>query len=182
LFDGAVHLTVAAWFTADADTFVGGLGTVAGVRSDEVVDTPAPFTFTALRWIVYATPWVSPLIVPDFAVAANVWGFPAVDPLYGVAWYAEMAAPPSCVTGTSDHVRVIVVGPVDHPVMVGAVSGVVDGVTGVEKAENCPVPWPFAACTSNLYAVPFVSDVTVQLVVVTTAGEHVLAPGVLTTL
>jgi hypothetical protein len=42
--------------------------------------------------------------------------------------------------------------------------GTADGVTGAEAAESAPVPTALIAATVNVYAVPFVSPVTVKLV------------------
>ncbi len=51
------------------------------------------------------------------------------------------------------------------PVMVGAPGGPV-GVRGPDGAEKAPWPMELTAATSNSYATPFVSELTVQVVAV----------------
>jgi hypothetical protein len=53
--------------------------------------------------------------------------------------------------------------------------GGVFGVTGFDAADPGPLPTPFVALTVNVYAVPFVSPVTV---VVVAGGEPVTVTGV----
>ena len=45
--------------------------------------------------------------------------------------------------------------------------GTVDGVTALEAVDSTDVPMPFVATTLNVYAVPFVSPVTVQASAIT---------------
>ena len=56
---------------------------------------------------------------------------------------------------------------------VGA-SGVVNGVTAADTTEYTPVPPAFTAATRNVYAVPFVSPVTVHDAVDETESVNVV--------
>ena len=83
-----------------------------------------------------------------------------------------MAAPPledEAVQATTDWVLAYEVA----VTAVGAV-GTVAGVAGAEAVELGPVPAPLVAVTVNVYGVPFVSPLTVQLVV---ADVQTKAPG-----
>jgi hypothetical protein len=51
----------------------------------------------------------------------------------------------------------------------------VPGVTAVDAADSAPVPTVFVALTVNVYAVPFVSPVTVAVVA---GGDPVTVVGV----
>ena len=90
----------------------------------------------------------------DTVVHANE---PGVD----VTVYVLIAAPPldGAVHDTTDWVLAA-------PVALTAVGapGTVDGTTAAEAVEAAPKPDTFAAVTLNVYEVPFVRPVTVQLV------------------
>jgi hypothetical protein len=50
--------------------------------------------------------------------------------------------------------------------------GTVDGVAAADAAEAGPVPDAFVAVTVNVYAVPFVSPLTVQEVAVIATHQY----------
>ena len=70
-----------------------------------------------------------------------------------------IAAPP--LSAGALHVRVTCAGPATAETAVGT-AGVVDGVVGFEGGDDAGlVPIAFVAVTVNVYAVPFVSPVTI---------------------
>jgi hypothetical protein len=72
-----------------------------------------------------------------------------------------IALPPLEAGAVHDNVTWPLPGVPEIPV--GA-PGTAPGVTGAEAAESAPVPTALIAATANVYAVPFVSPVTVKLV------------------
>ena len=86
----------------------------------------------------------------------GVW---AVLPMYGVTVYRVIGLPPS-VGALQVTTAVVLPGAADT--LVGAVGAVAAaGTTGSDGAEAGPVPTALVADTRNVYAVPFVSPVTV---------------------
>lgn len=59
----------------------------------------------------------------------------------------------------------------------GLAGTVAAGVTGTELFEGCDVPIEFWARTANVYGVPSVSPVTMQLGFSSVTGEQVRVPG-----
>ena len=88
-------------------------------------------------------------------VAPEHWNEPGDD----VTVYPVIDAPP--VTG-ADHETTTCPLPAEADTPVGA-PGTVDGVALEEAVDAAPVPDAFVAVTVNVYAVPFVNPVTVQL-------------------
>ncbi len=66
--------------------------------------------------------------------------------------------------------------PAEAETFVGALGGPI-GVTAFEGVDAGPVPAPFVAVTVKVYEVPFMSPVTVAVVVVPLAVVAVTPPG-----
>ena len=115
-------------------------------------------TFAPIDVVGIATASVT---LPPLRVAAAVAFVTAAGE---AALGAALAAPPPLATG--------VAGTVGDTATTGAL-----GETAADATDAAPVPTAFAAVTVNVYAVPFVSPLNVQLVAgvagATDATEHV---------
>jgi hypothetical protein len=69
--DGAVNATDAEALPVVATTFVGALGTAAGVPPLEFDAAPAPTLFTAFNFTEYDVPFVKPVITIGVSVDAG---------------------------------------------------------------------------------------------------------------
>jgi hypothetical protein len=105
---------------------------------------------------VYAVPFVRPVTVQ--LVDAEVhWSEPGDE----VTVYPVIAAPPfedGAVHDTTDWPFALELAETE----VGA-PGTVDGTAAADAAEAAPVPMAFVPVTLNVYEVPLVSPVTMQL-------------------
>jgi hypothetical protein len=161
---GADHDTVACPFPGVAVTFEGAPGTVAGVTAFDAADwVPVPIALVAATLKVYDVPFVSPVtavVVAGGLPVTVVTGW-AVVPMYGVTVYDVIGLPPLEAGAVHDTVAcpapAVAVTPVGAP-------GAAAGVTALDAADAGPVPAEFVAVTVNVYAVPFVSPVTLAVV------------------
>jgi hypothetical protein len=174
-------------FTPNTIEFASPASTVPGVPKSKIVSCgvtaldaldagPVPPLLIAATVNVYAVPFVRPVTVALVAggepvTVVGVW---AVEPTYGVTVYPVIALPPvlpGAVQLTSAWlVAALAVTPV------GAPGGLAcTGVTLLDCADAGPVPTALVALTVNVYAVPFVSPVTVALVA---GGDPVTVVGV----
>jgi hypothetical protein len=110
---------------------------------------------------VYDVPFARPVTVNDVAADPVTTGACATPPTYGVTTYPEIALPPFD-TG-ADHDTTTCPSPAAPDTALGE-PGTPVGVTGDDAAESAPAPTALIAATVNVYAVPFVSPVTVKLV------------------
>src|SRR5664280_371332 len=132
---------------ATAVPMTGAPGTVADVTATERAENaPVPAALVAATAKVYAVPLVSPVTTRLVALAGAVWLRTTVVPVPlsagGVQCTVAEAAPGSTVP------------------IVGA-AGTVRGVTAADRAEAGLLPSAVTAVTSNVYAVPLASPVTV---------------------
>jgi hypothetical protein len=160
---GADHDTVAWPFPGVAVAFDGAPGTLAGVTAFDAADCdPVPIAFVAATLKVYDVPFVSPatVVVVAGGLPVTVVTGCAVVPMYGVTVYDVIALPPFDAGAVHDTVA----WP-EPPVAVTFVGapGAAPGVTGLDAAEAGLVPTEFVAFTVKVYAVPFVSPVTVAV-------------------
>jgi len=126
---------------------------VTGSEAADDADVPPPFVAVALN--VYDMPFVSPVTVqsPDEPVTVHVKE-PGVD----VTRYdVDVPPEPAATVTTADATPASAVGARGAPGIVGW------GVTAFDAADDADVPPPFVAVVLNVYDVPFVNPVTVQL-------------------
>jgi len=137
---------------------VGAPGTVEGMIAAEAVEAdPVPAAFVAVTVNVYEVPLVRPVTVQlvDAVVQVN-------EPGDDVTVYPVIAEPPDeagALQDTTDWAFAFAVADTE----VGA-PGAVAGTTAPEAVDGDPGPAAFVAVTVNVYEVPFVRPVTVQLV------------------
>jgi hypothetical protein len=156
LFAGAVHDTTADPFPGTAVTPVGATGAPTVTPPDATDCGPVPLAFLAVTVNVYVVPFARPVTVCEVAVELNVRADCAVDPTYGVTTKAVIADPlfaGAVHDTTADAFPGTAVAPV------GARG--VPTVTALDDTDAGPVPLAFLAATLKMYAVPFVSPVTV---------------------
>ncbi|HET7549055.1 MAG TPA: hypothetical protein VFJ86_14890 [Usitatibacter sp.] len=157
LLAGAVKFTVACALPAVAMPMVGAPGTVTGVTLLEAAEGAlAPTALFAVTVNVYAVPLVSPLTGMEAHGAAHD---PVMPEGEEVAVYEVIGAPPSLAGAVK--VTVAWALPAVAVPIVGA-PGTVAGVTLFDAADAGPVPTAFVAVTVKVYAVPFVSPLTVM--------------------
>ena len=140
---------------------------VTGSDAEEAADVPPPFVAVALN--VYDVPYVKPVTVhsPDEPVTVHVR-----EPGVEVTRYDVGVPPePAATATTADASLISAVGAGGVPGTAGC------GVTGSDAEEAADVPPPFVAVALNVYDVPLVKPVTVQLPEAPVT-VHVKDPGV----
>jgi hypothetical protein len=127
----------------------------AGVTDAEAVEaTESPFMLVAITVKVYAVPFVRPVMVTGEEVTETL--FPSLP----ITVYPVIDEPPLFVGAVNETTALAF--PDATMTFVGAF-GTVEGVTELDAVDGEDVPIPFVAVTLNVYAVPFVKPVTVQL-------------------
>ena len=169
---GAVQLTTEEALATVPETLVGAPGTVLGVTGVDVPGSELPVALIAITENVYAVPLVKPVNVQERLVVF-VHDAGAVTAGDEVTVYPVIALPPfdpGAVQLTSDDAFATV-----PETFVGAPGTVATGVTAGDAAEATEFPAAFVATTLNVYEVPLVRPLTLQVVV---AVEQVNPPGV----
>ena len=145
------------------------MGATGVTALDDADDPDVPPAFDAVALNVYDVPYVKPVTVhsPDEPVTVHVRE-PGVEVIrYDVGVPPE----PAATVTTADASLISAVGARGVPGTAGC------GVTGSDAEEAADVPPPFVAVALNVYDVPFVKPVTVQLPEAPVT-VHVKEPGV----
>jgi hypothetical protein len=155
---GAVKLTVADPFPAEAVTFVGVDGLPTGVTALEAADAAElPRTFWATALNVYGVPLVNPDTSQPAVGSVVVQVNPPGDE---VTTYPVIADPPVLVDAVN--VTVALLGEVVVAVTRLGAPGTVAGVTTDVAVDVSDVYAPLFARTVKVTSVPLVRPVTVQ--------------------
>ena len=145
------------------------MGATGVTALDDADDPDVPPAFDAVALNVYDVPYVKPVTVhsPDEPVTVHVR-----EPGVEVIRYDVGVPPgPAATVTTADASLISALGAGGVPGTAGC------GVTGSEAEEAADVPPPFVAVALNVYDVPFVKPVTVQLPEAPVT-VHVKEPGV----
>jgi hypothetical protein len=146
-FAGSVQLRVADRTPAAAITFVGALGTVAGVTVVEAADAaPVPTALTAATVNVYAVPLMRPETVAIRALP-TVTAVPAAAPTWGVTMYPVIALLP--FDAGALQVTVTWLFPMLPATLMGA-PGTSGNVIDADATDAALVPAAFVAVTCNV--------------------------------